>query len=95
MAVYVDAAIHRWRNKLWCHLIADDEEELHIFAEQLGLKREWYQIESSLNHYDIPKETRELAVQMGALEISRKHMVLRIRAARLLNTDNQRKLTGR
>lgn len=83
MAVYVDAAIHRWRNRLWCHLIADDEEELHVFALELGLKREWYQTESSLHHYDIPKETRDLAVEMGALELSRKQMVLRIRAARL------------
>lgn len=82
MAVYVDAAIHRWRDKLWCHLIADDEVELHDFALRLGLKREWYQTESSLCHYDIAKETRERAVAMGAVELSRKTMVLRIRAAR-------------
>ncbi len=82
MAVYVDAAIHRWRDMLWCHLIADDEAELHEFAERLGLKREWYQTDSVLRHYDIPKHTREEAIAMGAVQISRAQMVSRIRSAR-------------
>lgn len=82
MAVYVDAAIHRWREKLWCHLIADDEAELHSFAIRLGLKLEWYQTESILHHYDIPKDTRDVAVQLGAVELSRAEMVARIRRAR-------------
>lgn len=82
MAVYVDAAIHTWRNRLWCHLIADDEDELHEFARQLGLKRESFQTQSSLDHYDITKELREVAIEMGAVQLSRSEMVARIRAAR-------------
>ena len=30
--IYVDTAIHQWKGKLWCHLVADDIEELHDFA---------------------------------------------------------------
>lgn len=82
MAVYVDAAIHRWRDKLWCHLTADEEEELHEFADRLGLKREWYQTESILHHYDIPEATRKEAVAMGAVQLTRAQMVARIRIAR-------------
>lgn len=82
MPVYVDAAIHRWRDKLWCHLIADDEAELHEFAQRLGLKREWYQTQSILCHYDIPEHTRTIAVELGAIQLTRKQMVIRIRAAR-------------
>ena len=32
MAVYVDAAIWKWAGHRWCHLMADDTDELHRFA---------------------------------------------------------------
>lgn len=87
MTVYVDAAIHRWRDRLWCHMIADDDDELHEFAAMLGLKRESFQTQSHLNHYDITKEKRALAIQMGAVELTRREMVQRIRAARAAGED--------
>ena len=43
MAVYVDAAIWKWAGHRWCHLMADDTDELHRFAAQLGVKRSSYQ----------------------------------------------------
>ena len=53
----------------WCHLFADeaDCEELHSFARRLGLRREWFQ----RNHYDLLPPRRTLAVQLGALELTR------------------------
>ena len=43
MAVYVDDAIWAWVGKRWCHLLADDTDELHYFAAQLGVHRLIYQ----------------------------------------------------
>ena len=37
MAVYVDNLRIPWRGKEWCHLLADSLDELHSFAEKLGL----------------------------------------------------------
>ena len=34
MAVYVDDAIWHWKGRKWCHLLADDEAELHRFAHR-------------------------------------------------------------
>ena len=43
LAVYVDEPIWEWRGRSWCHLVADDGDELHRFAAQLGLRRRWFQ----------------------------------------------------
>lgn len=71
MAVYVDNVRIRWRGKLWCHLVADSLEELHSFAQQIGLKRHWFQETASYPHYDVTIETRQMALSVGALKGSR------------------------
>ena len=39
VAVYVDRAIwERW-DRLWCHLLADSDDELHAFAARIGKAR--------------------------------------------------------
>ena len=35
------------------HLVGDNLQELHIFAQSVGLKREWFQEHSHHPHYDI------------------------------------------
>lgn len=50
----------------WCHLVSDSSfEELHTFAEKLGLKRAWFQGD----HYDLTPGKRRLAVNYGAIEV--------------------------
>lgn len=77
MAVYVDAAIWKWVGHRWCHLLADDEWELHRFASQLGLKRSSYQgpPRTSAPHYDITGFERDRAVRLGAVQCSREEIV--------------------
>jgi hypothetical protein len=77
--VYVDPPIHSWRNKKWCHLIADDLTELHSFAAKLGLKREWFQAHKIQPHYDITASKREKAIELGAIAIETGQMADRIR----------------
>lgn len=77
MAVYVDAAIWKWAGRKWCHLLADDVDELHRFAAQLGIKRSSYQgpPKTAAPHYDITGLERDRAVRLGAVECSREQIV--------------------
>jgi Protein of unknown function (DUF4031) len=38
MVVYVDQAMWAWQGLKWCHLLADDLDDLHRFAASLGIK---------------------------------------------------------
>src|SRR5579859_2896247 len=60
----------------WCHLLTDshDLEELHQFAEKLGLKRAWFQSHKTLPHYDLVPSKRMLAIQHGAKAVSGEEM---------------------
>ncbi|MBA2495812.1 MAG: DUF4031 domain-containing protein [Acidimicrobiia bacterium] len=73
MAVYVDPALWAWRGRQWCHLLADDEVELHAFAQRLGLERRRFQHRDDApwrDHYDLPDHVRAEAVTLGAVEIT-------------------------
>lgn len=70
----------RWTE--WCHMVSDTgEDELHQFAERLGLKRRWFQGRhnntASAAHYDLIASKRRLAVTLGAVEVSSRELVLR------------------
>ena len=80
MSVYVDPMFpciptRNWRWNESCHLIADTEDELHTFAAKLGLKREWFQRDSRLPHYDLTARRRAVAVAVGAVELTRRQFV--------------------
>jgi hypothetical protein len=82
MPVYVDPLMACVPNKQWpwnrsCHMVADTLEELHAFAEALGLKRAWFQSAErhKLAHYDLTIGRREKAVRKGAIELSRHEFV--------------------
>ncbi len=56
---------------LWCHLITDgDLEELHSFAEQLGIPRRRFQNHPRHPHYDLMPSSRLMAVALGAVEVT-------------------------
>jgi hypothetical protein len=76
--IYVDRPIHPWKGKKWCHLVADDLQELHDFATKLGLKREWFQSHRIQPHYDITEAKREQAIKLGAIAIETKQMAERV-----------------
>lgn len=71
MAVYVDNPIFPFRGKMYCHMATDrDIEELHRFANRLGMKFSWFQNHPQHPHYDLSPNKRELAIRLGAIEIS-------------------------
>lgn len=66
MAVFVDDERISWKGRRWCHLVADSLEELHQFADRLGLKRDWFQDKASYPHYDVTVSVRSRALRLGA-----------------------------
>jgi len=84
VAVYVDEPIWAWQGLRWCHLLADDIDELHRFADGLGVKRSSYQgpPRTASPHYDLTGFERRRALAMGALPCDRHTIVLVLRRLR-------------
>jgi hypothetical protein len=84
MAVYVDDAIWAWQGRKWCHLLADEVDELHRFAILLGLHRTSYQgpPKTSAPHYDLTSYERRRAIALGARVCDRATIVAIFRRVR-------------
>jgi hypothetical protein len=84
MAVYVDEAIWAWQGRKWCHLLADDIDELHRFARSLGLHRSSYQgpPKTASPHYDLTSFERRRAIACGAKTCDRTAVVMIVRELR-------------
>lgn len=69
-------------------MVSDDSlDELHLFAASIGVPERGFQGD----HYDIPAHVREVAVASGALAVSSRELVVRLRAAGLRLTPEQRR----
>jgi 2-hydroxychromene-2-carboxylate isomerase len=65
-------------DRRWAHLVSDvSYEELHRFAERLGIPRRVFQGD----HYDIPTELRLRAIRLGAHPVGSRELVVRLRTA--------------
>ena len=84
MSVYVDDAIWDWQGRKWCHLLADDIDELHRFAREVGLHRISYQgpPRTTKPHYDITGFERSRALALGAVPCDRTAIVTVLRQLR-------------
>ena len=73
---YPDAGLPWTR---WCHMVSDqDFDELHAFAEAMGIPRRRFQGD----HYDLHPGLRERAVEMGAVEVGTGELVQRMSGPR-------------
>ena len=80
MTILVDQAIWPWRGRRWAHLVSDESyDELHAFVQRLGIDRGAFQGD----HYDLPSEWRERAIELGATPVDARVLVRRLRAAGL------------
>ena len=80
-----------WPTGDWCHLSTDgDVEELHEFAQGIGLKREWFQDHPRVPHYDLRPSMRRKAVAAGAVFVSARQQALDRRARRLTAQTTKR-----
>ena len=80
MTILVDRAIWPWRGRKWAHLVSDESyDELHDFAARLEIPRRAFQGD----HYDIPEDYRQRALELGAQPVDARDLVRRLRAAGL------------
>lgn len=80
VTILVDDAMWPWRGRLWAHLVSDASyDELHAFADRLGLPRRIFQGD----HYDVPTEVRQRALDLGAEPVASRDLLRRITAAGL------------
>ena len=98
MSVYVDHAFAYGEWGRWSgggHLQADTPEELHAFAQRLGMRREWFQSKTSRpenDHYDLTQTLRARALELGAIAEDRRAGTRRrqaIRVAARRESDHQ------
>ncbi len=60
----------------------ESHDELHAFAARLEIPRRAFQGD----HYDIPEDFRERAIELGAQPVDARDLVRRLRAAGLRRT---------
>jgi hypothetical protein len=78
--ILVDPAVWPWRGRRWAHLVSDQSyDELHEFAERLGIPRRAFQGD----HYDIPAKLRDEALALGAAPVSAREVVKRLQRSGL------------
>lgn len=96
MTIYVDDAIWHWKGRRWCHLMADDVEELHRFAHLLGVHRLSYQgpPKTTAPHYDITGFERDRALRLGAVACGRHEIVEVFRRVRVARTGLAARASG-
>jgi hypothetical protein len=90
VAILVDEATWPFRGDRWAHLVSDvSYDELHEFAQGLGLRRLSFQGD----HYDVPSVVRADALDKGAMAVSGRELVTRLRAAGLRRPGSGRPWT--
>lgn len=80
MAILVDFPHWpRW-DRMWCHLVSDESlDELHAFAALLEIPPRGF----GGDHYDLPAEYRDRAIELGAIPTESREIVRRLKAAGL------------
>lgn len=78
--VFVDQAIFPFRGQNYCHLWCPDTNYLIEFAQTLGLNPNWLQAKNKrFLHFDLSPNKRELAIKLGAKELTALEMVNMVR----------------
>lgn len=85
MSVYVDGERNPLGRMIMCHMIADTPRELRDMAEEIGLLLRWYQ-PRSFPHFDVALGRRALAVDRGAVEVTRRELVAHMKRIRASQT---------
>lgn len=82
MSVYVGDLQWKFRNMVMFHMMADTKEELLQMADKIGVQRKWIQREGEkLEHFDICKSKKVLALKNGAIEMSDRDLVKKFKYA--------------
>jgi len=66
--------------RLWSHLASDTSyDELHVFARAVGIPERGF----DRDHYDVPSDRYDDVVVAGAVPVTSRELIVRLRAAGL------------
>ncbi len=87
MAVLVDPPMWPRHGRIWGHMVSDANlEELHEIAREAGIPERGF----DKDHYDVPAEMIDRLVELGAVQVSTRELIGRLRASGLRVTSGQR-----
>lgn len=73
--------------RIWGHMVSDTSlEELHAIARAAGIPDRGF----DRDHYDVPEELIDRLVELGAVRVSTRELISRLRASGLRVTSSQR-----
>jgi hypothetical protein len=76
VAVLIDEPIWWFRQRRWSHMVSDTSyDELHDFAERSGIPRRGFHGD----HYDVPEECFDDMVSAGAIVVTSRVLLKRLR----------------
>lgn len=88
MTVLIDTPLWPKHGTVWAHLVSDESiRELREFAERTGLPPRSF----DLDHYDVPVERYDELVAAGAVPVSPRELVERLRRSGLRVTPRERR----
>ena len=80
MTLIIDPPNSPGHGRLWSHLASDRSyDELHAFAQSLGIPQRGF----DRDHYDIPAERYDVVVGAGAVPVTSRELIARLKAAGL------------
>jgi len=78
--ILIDPPLVPSRGRLWSHLASDSSyEELHAFARKLGIPDRGF----DRDHYDVPEDWYDEALAAGAVPVTSRELIIRLRDAGL------------
>ena len=78
--ILIDPPNAEGHGRLWSHVASDESfDELHAFARELGIPERGF----DRDHYDVPAESYDQVVALGAEPVSSRELVRRLRDAGL------------
>jgi len=75
--IYIGTREYKYGRMLMSHMVSDSLDELHAFAEHIGVDKKHFQNKKDKPHYDICKAKKIKALTMfGVKEVDDKQIVL-------------------
>ena len=73
--VYIGNREYKYGRMIMSHMAADTLEELHQMAKAIGVSKRHFQNLNGKPHYDICKQNKQKAMNLGAKEVDDREII--------------------
>lgn len=73
--VYVGKREYKYGRMIMSHMAADTLAELHDMAQRIGIEKRHFQDKIGKPHYDICKQNKTKAIELGAIEVDDREFI--------------------